>query len=288
MSSIKEVRSKISSVKSTQKITKAMELVAASKMRKAQDRMSASKPYAKKMLEVISHLASANPEYSHTFMEARTEIKRVAYIIVSSDRGLCGGLNINLFKKVILDMKQNNAQGIDSTVCLIGSKAKSFFKGQGFDIAASVSGLGDQPTADKLIGSVQVVLDAFVKGEVDQVKVVYNDFVNTMTQSPTIQNLLPLSVDSSTSESKYSWDYLYEPTPEYVLNALLNRYIESQVYQSVVENIASEQAARMVAMKAATDNAGDLINDLELVYNKARQAAITQELSEIVSGAAAV
>lgn len=286
MSGAKEIRTKIASVKSTQKITSAMELVAASKMRKAQDRMEATKPYSRKIRQAVAHLANANPEYQHLYLQER-EVKRVGYIVISSDRGLCGGLNINLFKKAVTASKEWADQGVEIDLCLIGTKAKSFFSSVGGNVVASVNGLGDAPALDALIGSVKVMLDAYDEGKIDRLFLVSNEFVNTMTQDPTVSQLLPLE-KADNEELKHHWDYIYEPDAKELLDALLVRFIESQVYQGVVENNACEQAARMVAMKAATDNAGDLIDDLQLVYNKARQAAITQELSEIVSGAAAV
>jgi len=286
MAGTKEIRSKIASVKNTQKITSAMELVAASKMRKAQERMAASKPYAEKIRSVISHLANANPEYNHFYMEER-DVKRVGVIVISSDRGLCGGLNINLFKRTVKLSKEWSDKGAEIDLCLIGKKAASFFKSVGGNVVASVTGLGDQPSIEDLIGSIKVMLDSFETGKIDKLFLVYNEFVNTMTQSPQAMQLLPLDA-APDDELKHHWDYIYEPDAKAVLDVLLERFIESQVYQGVVENNSCEQAARMVAMKSATDNAGELIDDLELVYNKARQAAITQELSEIVAGASAV
>tara|TARA_R110002167_G_scaffold318114_11_gene523780 strand:- start:1228 stop:2088 length:861 start_codon:yes stop_codon:yes gene_type:complete len=282
----KEIRNQISSIKSTQKITSAMQMVAASKMRKAQERMSLGKPYADKIRSVVSHLANATTEYNHVYLQDR-EVKRVAYIIISSDRGLCGGLNVNVFKKAIKGMKVWHDQGIEVDICAVGQKAISFFKSYGGNVVAAVGHLGDRPSAHELIGSVKVMLDAYDQGKIDRLFVVYNDFVNTMTQSPSITQLLPLQASEEDS-LQHHWDYIYEPEAKDLLDGLLTRYIESQVYQGVVENIACEQAARMVAMKSATDNAGDIINELQLIYNKARQAAITQEISEIVSGAAAV
>tara|TARA_B100000446_G_scaffold174772_1_gene184899 strand:- start:344 stop:1204 length:861 start_codon:yes stop_codon:yes gene_type:complete len=282
----KEIRNQISSIKSTQKITSAMQMVAASKMRKAQDRMSLGKPYADKIRSVVSHLANATPEYNHLYLQER-EVKRVAYIVISSDRGLCGGLNVNLFKKTLKDMKTWHDQGVEVDICAVGQKAISFFKSYGGNVVAAIGHLGDQPSAHDLIGSVKVMLDAYDQGKIDRLNVVYNEFVNTMTQSPSITQLLPLQASEEDS-LQHHWDYIYEPDAKDLLDGLLTRYIESQVYQGVVENIACEQAARMIAMKSATDNAGDIINELQLVYNKARQAAITQEISEIVSGAAAV
>ena len=282
----KEIRTQISSINNTRKITRAMEKVAASKTRKAQDRMAASRPYAERIRQVVGHLANANPEYKHRYLTER-EAKRVGYIVISSDRGLCGGLNVNVFKKAIRDMKQFADTGVEIDICAIGGKAVSFFRNYGGNVTAAFTGLGDAPKADDLVGSVKVMLDAFDEGRIDRLYVVSNEFVNTMTQNPTVEQLLPLKAEENT-ELKHHWDYIYEPEAVEILNELLVRYIESQVYQSVVENIACEQAARMLAMKNATDNAGDIIDELQLVYNKARQAAITQEFSEIVSGAAAV
>ena len=288
MAGAKEIRNKIGSVKNTQKITGAMEMVAASKMRRAQERMSASRPYAETMRKVIGHIAQGNLEYKHPYLIER-EVKRVGYIVVSTDRGLCGGLNINLFKAALNDMKQWSAKGAKVDLALIGSKASNFFERHGAKVKAHVSGLGDNPSVNDLIGSVKVMLKAYDNGEIDRLYLVYNKFVNTMVQQPRVDQLLPLPVtEDSKLAKKHHWDYIYEPDPKQLLDTLLIRYVESQVYQGVVENLASEQAARMVAMQAATDNAGNLINDLQLVYNKARQASITQELTEIVSGAAAV
>lgn len=282
----KEIRAQIGSINNTRKITRAMEKVAASKTRKAQDRMASSRPYADRIRQVIGHLANANPEYKHRYLTER-EIKRVGYVIVSSDRGLCGGLNVNAFKAAIKDMKQYVEAGIEIEICAVGSKAVSFFKNYGGNVAAAVTGLGDAPEASRLVGSVKVMLDAFDEGRIDRLVMVSNEFVNTMTQKPNVEQLLPLQAEEN-AELKHHWDYLYEPDAVEILNDLLVRYIESQVYQAVVENIACEQAARMLAMKNATDNAGNIIDELQLVYNKARQAAITQEISEIVGGAAAV
>lgn len=288
MAGAKEIRNKIGSVKSTQKITKAMEMVAASKMRRSQDAMEASRPYAETMRKVIGHVANANLEYRHPYLAER-EAKRVGYIIVSTDRGLCGGLNINVFKKAVTDMQAWKAKGAEIELAVIGSKATAFFNNSGAKVVAQASGLGDSPSLEDLIGSVGVMLKKYDEGELDRLYVVYNEFVNTMVQQPTIDQLLPLpKSESEEMQRPHSWDYIYEPEPKPLLDTLLVRYVESQVYQGVVENLACEQAARMIAMKAATDNATNLIEDLELVYNKARQAAITQELSEIVSGAAAV
>jgi len=282
----KEIKTKITSVKSTQKITSAMELVAASKMRRAQERMSLGKPYAQRIRAVIGHIANAQSEYRHQYLEQRP-VKRVAYIVVSTDRGLCGGLNINLFKATVKAMKEWHDQGVQIDICAVGAKAGSFFGSLGANIVASVRGLGDAPSAADLIGSVKVMLDAYDEGRIDRLYVVSNNFINTMTQKPQIHQLLPLEAEQD-EKLGHHWDYIYEPDAQELLDGLLTRYIESQVYQAVVENNASEQAARMIAMKNATDNAGDLIGELQLIYNKARQAAITQELSEIVGGAAAV
>ncbi len=287
MAGAKEIRTKISSIKSTQKITSAMEMVAASKMRKAQDRMAASRPYAEKMRQVIGHVALANPEYKHPFMQAR-EVKRIGYIIVSSDRGLCGGLNTNLFRRLVREIREEREAGREISYCLIGNKALGFFKRVGGDVRAQVTHLGDAPELEALIGPVKVMLDAYSEGEIDEIRLAYNEFVNTMTQQPVTHTLVPLPPGEDAEELKHHWDYIYEPDAREVLDALLTRYIESVAYQAVVENGACEMAARMVAMKSATDNAGNLIDELQLVYNKARQAAITQEISEIVSGAAAV
>ncbi len=287
MSGAKEIRSKIGSIKNTQKITSAMELVAASKMRKAQDRMAASKPYANHMRKVIGHVAKANLEYRHPFTIER-EVKKVGYILVATDRGLCGGLNINLFKAALSHMKQLRDQGVEIKLCLIGQKAVAFFKRFGGEVLAQASHLGDEPELADLIGTVKVMLDAFEDGEIDRLYLAYNDFVNTMTQTPKVEQLLPIKPHEDSQAPRHTWDYIYEPDPKSLLDKLLTRYIESLVYQAVVENVACEMAARMVAMKAATDNAGKLIDDLQLAYNKARQASITQELSEIVAGAAAV
>ena len=282
----KEIKTQIASIKNTQKITSAMEMVAASKMRKAQLRMERSRPYAQSIRQVVGHIANANPEYRHDYMVER-EVKRVGYIVVSTDRGLCGGLNSNMFKKTVTDMKAWHDKGVEVDVCVVGNKAASFFNSYGGNVVAAMSHLGDEPNIADLIGGVKVMLDAYEQGRIDHLVVTYNQFVNTMAQTPVCEQLLPLQADEDET-LKYAWDYLYEPDAKLLLDELLVRYIESQVYQSVVENNACEQAARMVAMKSATDNAGDLIDELNLVYNKARQAAITQELSEIVSGAAAV
>jgi len=287
MAGAKEIRTKIASIKSTQKITKAMEMVAASKMRRAQDRMTASRPYAEKVLQVITHLSHATPEYKHSFLASERERKRVGFIVVSSDRGLCGGLNTNLFRKLVQEVKAQRKAGVESVFCTIGGKALGFFKRFGGNVMAQATHLGDKPHIEDLIGTVKVMLDAYESGEIDAIYVAGNLFVNTMTQSSRIMQLVPIRSED-VEGMHHRWDYIYEPDAKDVLDALLTRYIESLVYQAVVENGACEQAARMVAMKSASDNAGNLIDELQLVYNKARQAAITQEISEIVSGAAAV
>lgn len=284
----KEIKTKIGSINNTQKITSAMEMVAASKMKKAQERMAQSRPYADAIRSVIGHVARGNLEYRHPYLDAR-EVKRVGYIVISTDRGLCGGLNSNEFKAVVKHAKANRDAGIEVDFAAIGNKATGFFKRFGGRLLAQTSGLSDKPTVADVLGTVQVMLDAFDEGKLDTLYVVYNKFVNTMKQEPTIAQLLPLPATEVAEEVQSgSWDYLYEPAPEAILDTLIRRFVEAQVYQGVVDNIASEQAARMVAMKAATDNAEDLIDQLQLVYNKARQAAITQEISEIVSGAEAV
>ncbi len=286
MAAGKEIRTKISSIRSTQKITSAMEMVAASKMRKAQDRMRLGKPYARRMRSVVGHIANAAPEYQHLYMKQR-DVKRVGFLVVSTDRGLCGGLNINLFKRTVRSMKEWADQGIEIELSLIGAKAAAFFNSYGGNITSAVRDIGETPALADLIGGVKTMLDAYEEGRIDRLFLVSNQFVNTMTQNPTVEQLLPLeAVDNQ--EMKHHWDYIYEPDARELLERLLTRYIESQVYQAVVENGACEQAARMLAMKNATENAGELIDDLQLIYNKARQAAITQELSEIVSGAAAI
>jgi len=282
----KEIRNQIKSIKNTQKITKAMEMVAASKMRKAQERMRASRPYAERILKVVGHLANAHPEYQHAFLSARP-IKRVGLIIISTDRGLCGGLNTNAFKVAVAAMREWRSQGAEIDLCTIGAKSEVFFKRIKANIVGHASHLGDAPRLTDLIGTVKIMLDAYNEGRIDRLFLVYSKFINTMTQRAEPMQLLPIhGLDDE--RLKHHWDYLYEPEAKEVMDDLLMRYVESLVYQGVVDNIACEQAARMVAMKAASDNAGNFIADLQLVYNKARQAAITQELSEIVGGAAAV
>jgi F-type H+-transporting ATPase subunit gamma len=286
MAGAKEIRVKIASVKNTQKITKAMEMVAASKMRKAQERMHAARPYARRIRQVIAHLGHANPEYHHPYLVHR-EVKRVGLIIVSTDRGLCGGLNSNLFRETLRRLRKWEGEGKEADLCIIGSKASAFFSRIGGKIVGQASQIGDEPPLESLIGTVQIMLDAYHSGKIDQLYIVSNRFVNSMTQTPTIELLIPVEPDED-KDLAHHWDYIYEPDAKEVLDLLLDRYIESLVYQCVIENIACEQSARMVAMKSASDNAGKLIGELQLIYNKARQAAITQELSEIVGGAAAV
>lgn len=286
MAGAKEIRTQIGSIKNTQKITSAMEMVAASKMRKAQERMEKGKPYAERIRAVVGHIANATPEYKHMYMNTR-DVKRVGFILVSSDRGLCGGLNINVFKAAINAMKEWNDKDVEIDLCLVGAKAAAFFNNYGGNVVATVRDLGESPSVSDLIGSVKVMLDSYSESTIDRLFLVGNDFVNTMTQSPYVRQLLPLEAQDNDTLNHH-WDYIYEPDAKELLDGLLTRYLESQVYQAVAENGACEQAARMIAMKNATDNAGGLIDDLQLVYNKARQAAITQELSEIVGGAAAV
>ncbi|AWX14067.1 F0F1 ATP synthase subunit gamma [Mergibacter septicus] len=287
MAGAKEIRTKIASVQSTQKITKAMEMVATSKMRKTQDLMSSSRPYSETIRNVISHVSKGNIGYRHPFLVQR-EVKNVGYIIISTDRGLCGGLNINLFKSVLQEMKNFKEKGVGIQLSLIGSKATNFFHSLGMEVISQKTGIGDTPSVEQLIGSVNTMIDAYRNGEIDEVYLVFNKFINTMSQKPVIDRLLPLPEMENDHLQTVIWDYIYEPDPKFLLDSLLVRYLESQIYQATVENLASEQAARMVAMKAATDNAGNLIADLQLVYNKARQTSITNELNEIVAGAAAI
>ncbi|TKS54917.1 F0F1 ATP synthase subunit gamma [Luteimonas yindakuii] len=283
----REIKTKIKSVQNTRKVTRALEMVSASKIRKAQDRMKASRPYARAMKQLIGHLAQANSEFQHPYLIERPAPKRVGYIIVSSDRGLAGGLNNNLFRKLLVEMRQWQEKGVEVDVVTIGQKATVFFRRLKVRMLASVTHLGDNPEVEQLIGVIKVMLDGYTDGSLDRVFLAYNDFVNTMTQRAAFDQLLPLPASDETIV-KHDWDYIYEPDAESVLEHVLMRYIESLVYQAVMENVASEHAARMVAMKAASDNANKLIETLNLVYNKARQAAITQEISEIVGGAAAV
>ncbi len=286
MPGTKEIRSKIASVKSTQKITKAMQMVATSKMRRAQERMKLARPYAQRMREVIGRLTEANPDYRHPFLVTR-EPKAVGIIVVSTDRGLAGALNANVFKQTLAMVREWQGKGSQVSLCMIGSKGMTFFRRLGLPILANVSGLGDKPHVKDLIGTVKVMLDGYRKGDIDRLFLVSAQFVNTMTQRPAVEQLLPIEA-LDTEGLQEHWDYIYEPDAAGILDGLLMRYIESQVYRAAVENVASEMAARMVAMKSASDNAGKLINELQLIYNKARQAAITKELSEIVGGAAAV
>jgi F-type H+-transporting ATPase subunit gamma len=283
----KEIRTKIASIKNTQKITRAMEMVAASKMRKTKDRMQATRPYSIKIGQIIKHLAHANPEYKHSFLIQR-DIKRAGIIIVSSDRGLCGGLNANLFRKALNQLTAWERMGLDIDVCTVGTKASGFFSGLKSNLVGQATKLGDTPHLHDIVGIIKIMLDAYAEGRIDALYIFYNEFVNTMTQRPTITKLLPVVADELEEELGGHWDYIYEPDAKEVLDHLLTRYIESIVFQGLVENNACEQAARMVAMKSASDNAGNLIKELQLIYNKARQAAITQEISEIVGGAAAV
>jgi F-type H+-transporting ATPase subunit gamma len=290
MPGIKEIRVKIASFKSTQKITKAMRMVAASKMRRAQERMRATRPYSEKIRRVIGHLRHANPDYKHPYLIERPA-KSVGFIIIATDRGLCGGLNVNLFKTTLASIRAWQKEGAEVSVCLIGSKAVQFFRRlSGIQTLATVTHLGDRPHVAELIGTVKVMLDLYHEGKLDRLFVINNVFVNTMTQKPVVRQLLPVAMDNAEDENKLQklWDYIYEPSAADLLEGILMRYIESQVYQGAVENVACEQAARMVAMQSASDNAGKLIEELQLIYNKARQAAITKEISEIVGGAAAV
>lgn len=285
MAGAKEIRTKIASVQNTQKITSAMQMVAASKMRRAQEKMSQSRPYSQGLRDIINHIASSHSEFRHPFMEKR-EVKNVGFIVIATDRGLCGGLNINLFRKVLQKMQEFEKQGIGVKVVLLGSKAAGYFNHSNIDVMASHSGFGDDPKPEKLVGAIKVMTDAFLNGELDEIYLSCNVFKNTMVQIPNVSQLLPLEQDQEAT--KHHWDYLYEPEPEAILKVVLDRYVVQMVYQAVLENLASEQAARMVAMKAATDNAEALVNDLQLEYNKARQAGITMELNDIVSGASAV
>ena len=283
----REIKTKIKSVQNTRKVTRALEMVSASKIRKAQDRMKASRPYARMMRQIVGHVAKANTDYVHPFMIERKDVKRVGYIIVSTDRGLCGGLNSQMFRRILADMRVWQDKGVEIDLVCVGQKATTFFRRLKVNMLASVTHLGEQPHVEQLIGVIKVMLDGFEAGNIDRVFLCYNDFINTMAQRPVQDQLLPLPADEAL-DSKHSWDYLYEPDAKTVLNHVVTRYVESLVYQAVLENLASEHAARMVAMKSASDNANKLIETLQLIYNKARQAAITQEISEIVGGAAAV
>ena len=283
----REIKTKIKSVQNTRKVTRALEMVSASKIRKAQERMKASRPYARLMRQMIGHIAQANSEFRHPFMLERQQVKRVGYIVISTDRGLAGALNSGLFRKILADIRQWQDQGVEVDVVCIGQKATAFFRRLKLHMLASVSHLGEKPQSAQLIGVIKVMLDGYSAGTLDRVVLCYNNFVNTMTQKTTLDQLLPLP-PSESLQTRFDWDYIYEPDAESVLNDVMMRYVESLVYQALLENIASEHAARMVAMKSASDNANKLIDTLNLIYNKARQAAITQEISEIVGGAAAV
>ena len=287
MASGREIKTKIKSVQNTRKVTRALEMVSAPKIRKAQDRMKASRPYARLMRQVIGHIAQANSEYQHPFLVEREQVKRVGYVIVSTDRGLCGGLNSTLFRTVLGDIRRWQDKGVEIDLVCIGQKATAFFRRLKLNMLGSVTHLGEKPQLAQLIGVIKVMLDGYSDGRIDRVQLCYNDFINTMTQRNTIDALLPLT-PTEDLEKNHKWDYLYDTSEDQVLGEVLTRYIESVVYQAVLENLASEHAARMVAMKAASDNASKLIDTLNLIYNKARQAAITQEISEIVGGAAAV
>ena len=282
----REIKKKIGSVQNTQKITSAMEMVAASKMRRTQERMRHGKPYAEKIRQVIGHLANANPEYKHVYMTER-EVKRIGYLVVSSDKGLCGGLNVNLFRALLRDIADWGKKGVESDLGLMGNKADVFFRAIGGNVKATITNVGENPTLADLIGGIKVMLDAFSEGQIDRLYIISNEFVNTMTQKPVIRQLLPLDPEQS-DEYHHRWDYIYEPDARGLVEGLVTRFIESQVYQAVIENTACEQAAKMIAMKNATDNAGKMIDELTLVYNNARQASITQEIAQIVGGAAAV
>ncbi len=288
MAGEKEIRTKIRSVKNMQKITKAMEMVAASKIRKAQIQMEASRPYAERIRRVVGHLAQANPDYKHPFLVER-EVKRVGYIVISTDRGLCGGLNVNLFKTVIGELATWKSENVDVDLALVGAKAVQFFRRMGGNVVGTAAHLGDRPSVNDLIGSIKIMLDSYSEGKIDRLFLVHNEFVSTMSQVPEVKTLLPVSeIDLGDETLQEHWDYIYEPDAIELLDDVLMRYIESQVYRGAVENFACEMAAKMVAMKSATENAGEIIEKLQLAYNKARQAAITQEISEIVGGAAAV
>lgn len=287
MAAGKEIRNQIASVKNTQKITRAMEMVAASKMRKTKDRMTATRPYAQKAAQIIRHIAHANSEYQHPFMQAR-ELRRVGVILISSDRGLCGGLNSNLFRLALARLRDWEHQGVEVDLCVVGQKAAAFFAQIGARIIGQTTHLGDTPHLEDLIGVIKLMTDNYEQGNIDALYLLSNVFVNTMTQRPTLEKMLPIKAEELDEGMKHHWDYIYEPDAKEVLDEMLQRYVEALVYQGAVENVACEQAARMVAMKSASDNAGTAIKELQLVYNKTRQAAITQELAEIIAGAAAV
>ena len=286
MAAGQEIKKKIGSVQTTQKSTRAMQMVAASRMRRTQDKMREGRPYSRRIAEVIGHLANARPEHRHTYMSER-EVKRIGYIVVSTDRGLCGGLNVNLFRLLLREMQAWSERGVEAEMALVGNKALQFFRSVGGQVSATVADVGETPEVADLIGGVKVMFDAFEQGRIDRLDIAGNEFVNTMTQRPFIRQLLPLA-PADGDEYKHAWDYLYEPDARALIEGLVQRYVESQVYQAVVENTACEQAARMIAMKNATDNAEEIVTELNLLYNNARQAAITQEIAEIVGGAAAV
>jgi len=286
MANLKEIRTKIGSVKNTQKITKAMEMVAASKMRRTQNKMQETRPYADKIRTVIGHLFQANPEYRHPFLVER-EIKRVGYIVITTDRGLCGGLNVNTFRQLLRELKEWRDKGIEVDLCLIGAKGVQFFRSLNVNVVGAATHLGEDPKVADLVGSIRIMLDAYTEGKIDRLFLMHSEFVNTMSQTPRVETLIPVEAMDADDLPQH-WDYIYEPDAVELLDSVLERYIESQVYRGTVENVACEMAAKMVAMKSATDNAGKLIDELQLDYNKARQAAITQEISEIVGGAAAV
>ncbi len=287
MAGSKEIKTKIKSVQNTRKITKAMEMVAASKMRKAQERTRAARPYAEKIRNVAAHLSYANPEYRHPYLVARDTVKKVGIIVVTADKGLCGGLNTNVLRMALAKMREWESQGESFEVCCIGNKGLGFMQRLGANVVSHVIGMGDRPNMERLIGALKVMLDGYIEDRFDRLEIFYTKFVNTMKQEPVMEQLLPLSGERLGAPAG-SWDYLYEPDAKSVLDQTLTRYIEALIYQAVAENMASEQSARMVAMKAASDNAGSVIDELTLIYNKSRQAAITKELSEIVAGAAAV
>jgi F-type H+-transporting ATPase subunit gamma len=286
MANLKEIRTKIGSVKNTQKITKAMEMVAASKMRRTQTRMNETRPYADKIRNVIGHLYKANPEYRHPFLDER-DPKRIGYIVITTDRGLCGGLNVNTFRTLLKDIQAWRAKGVEADICLIGAKGVQFFRNLDVNVVAAATHLGEDPKVHDLIGAIKIMLDSYVDGNIDRLFLVHTVFENTMSQKPTVHTLVPVEAPDA-DDLQQHWDYIYEPDAVELLDSVLMRYIESQVYRGAVENVACEMAAKMVAMKSATDNAGKMIDGLQLAYNKARQAAITQEISEIVGGAAAV
>jgi F-type H+-transporting ATPase subunit gamma len=288
MTSPKEIKNQALSIKKIQKITDAMQKVAASKMRRAHQKMKKSMPYAEKIREVVDHVANSNTEYCHPYLQEREEIQRVGYIVVSTDQGLCGGLNINLFKLVLDHAQKFQAKDIEIDWCLFGGKVEGFFNTISANIVAHAADLGESPKIEDLVGSIKIMLDAYKEGKIDRLFIAHNEFINTMVQRPTVTQILPLPKPEDSTKIKYHWDYIYEPAPEPLLDKLMVRYAEAQIYQAVVDNIACEQVARMISMKNATTNAKELIDELQLLYNKARQASITQEISEIIGGAEAV